>query len=120
MDDLSSTWQLKAKYRGETPPRFELLCYSDGRGQYLSRITDSEGNHVVTISNYDCTPKKDKDPTEAINVVVDRMDQVEGRDFVFVRSDEGWYSICRKFKLKDLILRYDHGALNAWKQVGLC
>lgn len=64
VDDFRETSELVRMYRNHVKPTIVLNCfknYENDKIKYFSVVTDSKGNHLVTVTNIDCSSKENVD-----------------------------------------------------------
>ncbi|XP_054278833.1 uncharacterized protein LOC128997245 isoform X2 [Macrosteles quadrilineatus] len=110
---------LVAKYKPEMHATansgLTLLCIRSKQNNYYFSLFDNE-NHLLTL-NYHCSDVGNSlSPSKGLTIAVDKDDKTNGKEFVFVRINNNWFSVHKFSKAVIHLTSYSTGKDLTWKK----
>ncbi|XP_054289179.1 uncharacterized protein LOC129004653 [Macrosteles quadrilineatus] len=115
IEDNTGSMVLVAKYKQEKYTVLTLLCLRSEQNKYYLSLFDNN-NHILTV-NYDCSGFSSYlSPSNSLTIAVDKNDKTNGKEFVFIRIRDNWFSVCRVCKSVTHLSLYNNGEHLKWKK----
>ncbi|XP_054282496.1 uncharacterized protein LOC128999825 [Macrosteles quadrilineatus] len=114
-EDNTRSMVLVAKYKQEKYTVLTLLCLRSEQNEYYLSLFDND-NHILTV-NYDCSGVSIYlSPSDSLTIAVDKNDETNGKEFVFIWVRNKWFSVCRVCKSVTHLSLYNNGKPLEWKK----